>query len=85
MKKLRVKKAVMLRWMIAGFIFSMCGVLMQIIAPEFPESAVVIGAVFFALMLVFGAAVWKLHSAIREERTPAVREETGSERKQRAA
>ena len=79
MKKQSVNKAALVRWMIVGFIFCMSGVLMQIIAPAFPNSAIVTGIVFFVLMLGFGAAICMLRNAIRKERTAAIREEVHRE------
>ena len=82
MKKLSMNKMELLRWMIAGFLFSMSGVLMQIIAPVIPDRAAVMGIVLFTLMLVFGAAIWKVHNAIHEERAESIREEIQHEREQ---
>ena len=85
MKRMSMNKSGLARWMIVGFLFSMCGVLMQIIAPEIPGDATVMGIVFFVLMLVFGAAILKLRAAIREEKLAAAKEQNRREREQRAA
>ena len=82
MKKLSINKIELLRWLVAGFLFSMSGVLMQIIAPAVPDIATAMGIVFFALMLVFVAMISKLCKAIRKERAVAVHKEVLHERRQ---
>ena len=59
MKKLRINNETLLRWMIVLLVFCMCGVLMQIIAPEFPEHAAAVGILFFAMAAVLGRKIKK--------------------------
>ena len=83
MKKLTMSKTLLFRWMITLFVFCMCGGLMQMIAPEFPEHAIFIGILFFGMAAVLGVVIWKLRIAVREERI-AASEQAVRERKRQA-
>lgn len=78
MKKQNVKRTELVRWMVAWFLFSLSGFLMQIIAPEFPDSAVVLGILFFAMMVTSAAVIWIVGRRNRLERAAAAREAAGS-------
>ena len=75
MKKLRINKEALLRWMIALLVFCVCGVLMQIIAPEFPEHAVAVEILFFAMAAMLGVMIWRFRIVVRRERLAAAREQ----------
>ena len=75
MKKLRINKEALLRWMIVLLVFCMCGVLMQIIAPEFPAHAVAAGISFFAMSAVLGVMIWRFRIVVRRERLAAAHEQ----------
>ena len=82
MKNKSMNRLELVRWLIAGFLFCMCGVLMQIIAPPTPNYNIEIGIVFFVLMLGFGFAIWRIYNKAREERAAAFREEKRREHEQ---
>lgn len=84
MKKLRINSETLLRWMIVLLVFCMCGVLMQIIAPEFPEHAAAVGILFFAMAAVLGVMIWRFRIVVRRERIAAAREQGLQESGQRA-
>ena len=74
MKKLGMNIEALFRFLIGLFVFCMAGVLMQIIAPPFPDRAMFMGILFFATGTILAAVIWMLRPVVRKERLAAAGE-----------
>ena len=79
MKKMRINVELVFRMMIILFMICVCGVFMQIISPEFPEHATMIGILFFLMAFVLGIVIMKFRHVVRRARIAAAREQDRQE------